>query len=75
MSQVIGRCAICPNGFKFDPATVYTVWIDSSTGLPLRGGGRVENAKKEPVCPNCIEFIGRYFGEQLHKLRSDLDKM
>lgn len=53
-----GSCYGCKDRFEFDVNQVPSVYVDPGTGLPPDVGGTdPENAKREPLCPSCVEKV------------------
>jgi hypothetical protein len=52
-----GPCFACKNPFAFDTATVPSIPIDPTTGLPPDMGGDPVKAVRQPVCPSCVAIV------------------
>lgn len=53
----LGLCFTCKQPFAFDPVTVPSVPIDPVTGLPPDLGGDAGRARREPICPDCVQRV------------------
>jgi hypothetical protein len=66
--QVYGGCIRCGVLFLFDADTVTSVWVNETTGCPIRPDGAQiqpgeQGTHKEPLCTPCAGLFARADGQ------------